>query len=266
MNSFPQRGFTLIELSIVLVIIGLIIGGVLLGQNLIRASEIRSVIKDVEMFQTAINSFRLKYNAVPGDMIDAESIWGSDSACPNTVTNTVQKTATCNGTGDGKVQDSDSSGNSINIYERYRAWQQLANAGLIQGMYTGVTGPLSGTDSVIGLNAPAARIQGTGYNLAFKNLPTGSSVDYPYIGHLLGIGLKSSTCLSLGCPAFTPAEMLSLDQKMDNALPGSGLIMGYKKTFSVNLNCTTSDTASAAQYDTSNPNVICTPIFILKGF
>src|SRR6202167_3238935 len=63
-----QSGFTLIELSIVLVIIGLIVGGVLVGQDLIRAAEIRATISQIEKYNTAVNTFRGKFNAIPGDM------------------------------------------------------------------------------------------------------------------------------------------------------------------------------------------------------
>lgn len=62
------NGFTLIELSIVLVIIGLIVGSVLVGQDLIRASEIRATITQIERYQTVTNTFRGKFNALPGDM------------------------------------------------------------------------------------------------------------------------------------------------------------------------------------------------------
>src|ERR1700746_416796 len=61
-------GFTLIELSIVLVIIGLIVGGVLVGQDLIRAAEVRATISQIEKYNTAVNTFRGKYNALPGDL------------------------------------------------------------------------------------------------------------------------------------------------------------------------------------------------------
>ncbi len=68
MHHRLQRGFTLIELSIVLVIIGLIVGGVLVGQDLIRSAAIRATISQVEQFNTAVNTFHGKYNAIPGDM------------------------------------------------------------------------------------------------------------------------------------------------------------------------------------------------------
>ena len=63
-----KRGFTLIELSIVLVIIGLIVGGVLVGQSLIQAAEVRAQITQIEKYNSAVNTFRGKFNALPGDM------------------------------------------------------------------------------------------------------------------------------------------------------------------------------------------------------
>lgn len=68
----PRSAFTLIELSIVLVIIGLIVGGALVGQDLIEASKIRATISQVEKYNTATTTFRLKYNCLPGDCRNAE--------------------------------------------------------------------------------------------------------------------------------------------------------------------------------------------------
>src|ERR1700685_2558728 len=65
----PGRGgFTLIEMSIVLVVIGLVVGGVLVGQDLIRAAYVRAQITQIEKFNTAVNTFYGKYQALPGDM------------------------------------------------------------------------------------------------------------------------------------------------------------------------------------------------------
>lgn len=61
-------GFTLIELSIVLVIIGLVVGGVLVGRDLIASATIRSQIAQIEKYQQATNTFRGKYGALPGDL------------------------------------------------------------------------------------------------------------------------------------------------------------------------------------------------------
>lgn len=61
-------GFTLIELSIVLVIIGLVIGGILVGQDLIKAAELRATISQKEKFDSAVNTFRNKFGGKPGDL------------------------------------------------------------------------------------------------------------------------------------------------------------------------------------------------------
>jgi prepilin-type N-terminal cleavage/methylation domain-containing protein len=63
-----HRGFTLIEISIVLVIIGLVVGGVFVGRDLIKAAEIRSTIAELEKMNAAMHTFRLKYNGLPGDL------------------------------------------------------------------------------------------------------------------------------------------------------------------------------------------------------
>src|ERR1700735_3583176 len=63
-----ERGFTLIELSIVLVIIGLIVGGILVGQDLIKAAETRAQISQIEKYNSAVNTFRGKFGGLPGDL------------------------------------------------------------------------------------------------------------------------------------------------------------------------------------------------------
>lgn len=68
-------GFSLLELSIVLVMIGLLAGGVTYGRDLIRESEMRSLMSDIKKYHTAIISFRDKYRALPGDFNKAGLIW-----------------------------------------------------------------------------------------------------------------------------------------------------------------------------------------------
>ncbi len=67
-KSAIKAGFTLIEMSIVLVIIGLIVGSVLVGQDLINAAGIRAQISQIEKYNTAVRTFQVKYGYLPGDI------------------------------------------------------------------------------------------------------------------------------------------------------------------------------------------------------
>ena len=94
----PQRsrvGFTLIELSIVLVIIGLIVGGVVVGQDLIAAATASKQTSQVTELEAQINTFRLKYGCLPGDCANITDFFGTTDAQGHTVTN---------GDGDGLIR------------------------------------------------------------------------------------------------------------------------------------------------------------------
>lgn len=130
-------GFTLIELSVVLVIIGLIVDGVLVGQDLIHAAQVRAQITQFERFRTAVNTFLTKYAALPGDMPNATAFWPADPSCNTYGVRTSMTTPngmTCNGNGNGIVEAHGSNYSA----ESSLFWQHLNLAGLIQdGPFTG---------------------------------------------------------------------------------------------------------------------------------
>ena len=67
-----QTGFTLVEIAIVLVIIGLLLGGILKGQEMITQAKIKNVINDFNGIAAAVNSYQDRYKALPGDNLEAQ--------------------------------------------------------------------------------------------------------------------------------------------------------------------------------------------------
>src|SRR4051812_42899143 len=119
-----RSGFTLVEIAVVMAIVALLAGGVIVGQSMIRASQVRSVVSDLTRYSQAVQNFRDKYNSLPGDFSGATALWGVESgACPN---GTGTPPQTCDGNGNGNID---------NYQESLRAWQHLANSGFIDGSY-----------------------------------------------------------------------------------------------------------------------------------
>jgi prepilin-type N-terminal cleavage/methylation domain-containing protein len=71
----PQSGFTLVEIAIVLVIIGLLLGGILKGQEMINQAKIKNLINDFNGISAAMYSYQDRYRALPGDDLNAAGRW-----------------------------------------------------------------------------------------------------------------------------------------------------------------------------------------------
>jgi prepilin-type N-terminal cleavage/methylation domain-containing protein len=138
-DETPRRavatvGFTLIELSIVLVIIGLIVGGVLVGQDLIKAAEVRKIISEKDAIGTAVYTFETKYSCLPGDCPNATNFWGQTAGCSVFATTPLTNGGpTCNGNGDGNIDFGQGAAGSYpgTSLEVQYFWHHLFNAGLI---------------------------------------------------------------------------------------------------------------------------------------
>ncbi len=216
-----KHAFSLVELSIVLVILGLLVGGVLAGQSLIRAAELRSVGTEFTRWHTSIYAFRDKYFALPGDMTNAQSFWGIAAACPGTNAQPSTTPATCNGNGN-IIFESAPSGATGNEY--FRLWQHLANAGLIEGSYAGVQGSGGVNHAVAGFNAPASKINGGCWTLGYTTAIASNAnyYDVPAGNQwLFGNENSSGSCKN---GILVPAELWGIDKKMDDGKPGTGKI------------------------------------------
>jgi prepilin-type N-terminal cleavage/methylation domain-containing protein len=233
-------GFTLIELSIVLVIIGLIVGGVLVGQDLIRAAEVRSVLSDIEKFNTAVNTFHGKYNCLPGDCANATNFWPQDASCGSAWTAlSSPTTSTCNGNGNGIIEmDGDNDSALVGHDEVNLFWQQLSLTNLLPGSFSGSFPPGGGwSPSEPGYNVPASRISNGCYSMIYTegtevNLSTILNGDVifdnpPLIANVYWFGamlFTNPTYSYCGGGLISPVEARSIDSKTDDGVPSSGNI------------------------------------------
>ena len=218
-DSAPKGAFSLVELSIVLVILGLLVGGILSGKSLIRASQLRAVMTKHDNYHSAVRTFRDKYFALPGDMPNATTFWGVAAvggACMFAVTTDGR---TCNGDGNGQIHYN--VGGSSQEY--YRAWQQLSNAGLITGYYNGFELP-RGT-------AGAGVFWGMGY---YGEITTGSAENINGTGVDPGQYFNGSygNAIAYNSSAFggddiglIPEDVYNIDGKLDDGKPASGKVV-----------------------------------------
>ncbi|GAB4181273.1 MAG: prepilin-type N-terminal cleavage/methylation domain-containing protein [Rhodocyclaceae bacterium] len=186
-----QSGFTLVEIAIVLVIIGLLLGGILKGQELITQARIKNVVNDMNGVSTAIYSYQDRYRALPGDDKLACSRWS----------------ASRNGNGDGSIQQAadtvatgcDSGvtlGSDADANKENRVfWQHLRLAGLVAGDSSNSDEPLNAS----------------GGKLRVFNGPFGLSGLYI-------------------CATGLPAKVASaIDSQFDDGLPNKGSVRGDDK-------------------------------------
>jgi prepilin-type N-terminal cleavage/methylation domain-containing protein len=252
-----NQAFSLVELSIVLVILGLLTGGILTGQNLIRAAELRSITTDLQRYQTAVQTFRGKYFALPGDMPNATDFWGAANTggtngnCSNPHTDSGTGTQTCNGDGNGFIFGTGT------FYERARHWQHLSNAGMIEGSYTGVAADYE--TLIIGENVPPLRI-GSSSCMQIGHT-VGTDPVYPnIIGKqiiFMGANIAGAPCQ---VPFVTPQEAWNLDKKLDDGNPAQGKFQtGLASTY---VGCTDSDDEDVAAYLLSSTATACMVGFI----
>ena len=218
--------FTLVELSVVLVIIGLIVGGVLVGQSLIKAAEMRSVITELEYYKTAVNTFKIKYNALPGDMKDAQLFFGVSPYCGTADQGNHQYTGACNGGGDGYVFYTTVGGGSGIVYfgeEQFYFWQHLANAGMITGKYSGNSGAGHNyQDGVAGVNVPNAKLNNATWCAVASGTGWVFQRDYR---NSLSIGSAKPEGSLGACPPtlLSRKEAYDIDTKIDDGLPAKGI-------------------------------------------
>jgi len=205
MKTENTKGFTLVELSIVIVIVSLIIAGVVGGQALVRQAHLRGLVTDVDTFRALINNFTMKYNGLPGDITNAYDYWGA--SCAPSASN-------CNGDGNRRIDLSA----SANDNEAYRSWQHLGLSGIWPSSLNGV-GQGDGDEAEINVNVPASSINNAGFCLLYGAI--GTEVQRNFVG----IGSVRTDEPNNG-PVLAPIEAKSIDKKIDDGEAQKGRVFG----------------------------------------
>lgn len=222
-----QEGFTLIEIAIVLVIIGLLLGGVLKGQELITSARVRNLISQQDGIKAAYFGFLDRYRALPGDY----------TAATTNITG-----ASKNGDGNGRIESSNAAGD----HEDIAVWEHLSRAGFINGTYTYATAPTDNPPS--NPKNPYAVYLQLAYDSTYG--PSGTT---PPAKHNLKTGPQ------------IPVEIVAeVDRKIDDGAPNTGSFQfsAYQGNAAAApadngaANCTSGTTATAT-WNATNGNSNC---------
>jgi prepilin-type N-terminal cleavage/methylation domain-containing protein len=223
------KGFTLVELSIVIIIIGFLIAGVSAGNSLIQSAKLNAVINEMTNYHTAYITFNDRYNAVPGDMPNASSYW------PNCTPNSVSY---CNGNGNGMIElDGNWALFAIApTMETYLAWRELLLAGMINNGGTATNIDLLNSANTfsladIGTSPASAFPNGTYYisGMYYAFYPQGAAISpwgsnnqSPNILYLIGQQFQNGGYYKI----LTPTQAATIDQKADDGNPLTGTWRG----------------------------------------
>ncbi len=233
-SSKNNSAFTLVELAIVIVIIGLITGGILGAQSLIASAKVNSAVTDIEKMGTGLKAFELEYNSLPGDLSDAYDYFGDDCG-----SNSTHDSSGCNGNGDKCIGGISSTCPAINWkYEGdyRRSLAHLNISGIIPNIPFSINSR-SG-DCTVGKVIPKI------FNGIYMLYGDGQS---QYVRTFQRASF-STQCRFSNYQVTTPQNIRKLDIKLDDGNGISGNFIGYSGN---------SCLSSSGIYNISNSNEDC---------
>jgi prepilin-type N-terminal cleavage/methylation domain-containing protein len=250
-----KSAFSLIELSIVLIIIGLLIAGVTGGASLIKSSELRSVMGEARGFAVAVNAFYTQYDALPGDYIVGV------------------RNATHVGDGDGQIDYYRAA--SVAGSESSNAWSVLRHIGAIDSIVLAdavqaTTQPVFGIPSIA--TAPASKIKGAGWVFDYRRqveglaavaanqntvVLTATITDTPTVN--LVSPLATGAAINSSEPALIGADALSIDAKIDDGVANAGKVRGVSPGVANTADgtCMTYSASANTNYITTGTAKVC---------
>jgi len=271
------RGFTLLEITIVLVVVSLIAAGIIAARSIIRTSQIQAIMGEYQAYASAVKNFKSKYRALPGDFAGATAVWGEVSA--SCKVGAATGTKTCNGDGDGHIE-ADSTPN----YEHIAAWRHLGLSGFINQNFSGNT--FSSTTCNIdirgGDNVPSSKLKASSWNILSSNAGTiyttgaagdqyipmnACKADPTILALWIGGSLQDDDGQSAGCarsqiPVFTAYEAYEIDTKYDDKRAMSGKIRSQYNNTAIYTPCEDT-TSTSGGYRTSASGLNCSLVFLV---
>jgi prepilin-type N-terminal cleavage/methylation domain-containing protein len=223
-----KNAFTLVELAIVIVIIGLLVGGVLAGQELIKQARWRTLYSNIESYKAAHYGFVAKYNDWPGDSVRHSLFFPGAGIAEGNGNKTIDW-----------------------FRETYEYWRALSLAKLVKGTYSG---------NVPAIQSDSFPKDGSNYNYIYKCAQIDSHRLWgdPNACYYNASNFPPTTSWqphNVGYPIFTAMEAFEFDNKFDDGIPSSGNIKGYRPT--PGGVCTDVDAFSGTQtgiYNTTHAN------------
>jgi prepilin-type N-terminal cleavage/methylation domain-containing protein len=205
-----QTGFTLVEIAIVLVIIGLLLGGILKGQEMITQAKIKNVVNDFNGITAAVNSYRDRYRAMPGDDLGAAGRW----------------TGAVSGNGDGVIQGlygAPSAASYTQAMESNLFWWHLRLAGFVAGATTGQAAgqqPSNAANGIMGVETGVTGTNGLGFTstiICESNLPD-------------KIAIAVDAAMDDGSPSTGQVRAQLQTATNPASLPATNITSGYQET------------------------------------
>jgi prepilin-type N-terminal cleavage/methylation domain-containing protein len=194
-----QRGFTLVEIAIVLVIIGLLLGGILKGQEMITQAKIKNVMSDFSGISAAYHGYQDRYRAIPGDDPGANARWSANwpAAIPAPAAGAF---------GNGVI--SGAYGSATANDESRLFWLHLRSAGFVSG--SGQQQPFNAVTGLLGVQTGDAVTAGTG--------PTLMNAGNGFVGLII-------------CSANLPDKIaIAVDTQMDDGVSTTGTVRAMLQT------------------------------------